>query len=148
MAVARGTPRAVVGRSRVNLVCAIARLRAILLLLLLVPLQITAPLLHAHALEDSSRFLARGIHVPGLESLDHDDESGPVLRERSFPLIEEADLSRRDTTLGDLPPPVEATVARPSPQRAPWRPDGTVSEPARFGSLPPPPRAPPLRPLV
>ena len=125
-----------------------SRLRALALLVVLVPLQFAAPLLHAHAFDDPRRQAASGVHVPGLEGLEHDDVRGQVLRERSFPLIEEADLSRRDTAPDQPPLPPAGIIALPTPVRAGSIPAGAEHEPPGPSALPPPSRAPPLRPLA
>jgi len=82
-----------------------------MLLALLVPLQCVAPLLHAHALDDPSSAVSRSVHVPGLEALDRSRAAGPKLRERSFPLVEEADLSRRDVADWALVPELLQVLA-------------------------------------
>jgi hypothetical protein len=119
------------------------RLRALLLLVLLVPVQCVAPLLHAHALDDPSRVVSSSIHLPGLESLDRSRATGPELRERSFPLVEEADLAPRKAAGVALPSDFPQARAPLFPAHAiPVR-STTLVRTGGAGCPPPPSRAPP-----
>ncbi|MCA3132477.1 MAG: hypothetical protein ACK5YW_02305 [Betaproteobacteria bacterium] len=119
------------------------RLRALLLLVLLVPLQCVAPLLHAHALDDPARVVSSSVHLPGLEALDRSRATAPELRERSFPLIEEADLGRRNVAGVALPPDLPQVRALLFPVHAIPARSTTLVRTGIAGCPPPPSRAPP-----
>ena len=74
----------------------LARLGVLLLLLALLPLHVLAPFIHAHTEADARAGMQSGLHLPGLEALEDDTRDGPVYGLRHPPLIEEADLGRRE----------------------------------------------------
>lgn len=124
----------------------VSRLRrsgAALLVLLLLPLQLLAPLLHAHAVDDPLRAVSTGVHVPGLERLERDQGAQLVFTERSFSLVEEADLARRDTGDDALPSRPPRALVRGSPSSRGCFASGQPVFPGNVGCHPPPSRAPP-----
>lgn len=67
----------------------------LLLLVALLPLHVLAPFLHAHTEADPRAGMQAGLHLPGLEALEDEARDGPACGLRNPPLIEEADLGRR-----------------------------------------------------
>ena len=73
--------------------------QVLFLLLLLAPLHLAAPFLHAHVAFDPRAELGTGLHIPGIESMGMEDPGGSAVGARFQPLVEEADLGRRDRIL-------------------------------------------------
>jgi hypothetical protein len=90
-----------------------------LLLLALLPLHVLAPFLHAHTETDPRAGMQTGLHLPGLEALEDDTRHGPTWGLRNPPLIEEADLGRRQTDhdLDDAAAPGQDLQPLPAAQR-------------------------------
>ena len=124
------------------------RFQAFLVAFPLVVLQSAAPLLHAHAATDPYSVAVSGLHVPGLEPVLPMLDGRDRVTDRQYPLIEEADSSRRDDPGLVIDQPGHPY---PSPSRVS---DPQLVQPVAHGGhsrgacAPPPSRAPPHQILV